>query len=128
MHRRVITEHFDPPKTSGFGQWSSIFKFLRKFWRRILYIAFNRDTFVFLNENLGRLTLIIETQHLNYLLVGSISLHNLGTFVNFVEPYLINFDVSPTRKNISMFVNILRSHLTHKGQARSQGTFDVEAL
>ena len=69
---------------------------------------------MFLNENLGCLALIIETQHLNYLLVGSISLH-LGTFVNFVEPYLINFDVSPTRKNISTFVNTLRSHLAHKG-------------
>ena len=88
---------------------------LRKFWRQILYMAFNRDTCVFLNENLVRLTLIIATQHLNYLLVGSISLHNLRAFVNFVEPYLINFDVSPTRKNISTFVNILRSHLAHKG-------------
>ena len=62
---------------------------LSKFWRRILYIAFNKDTFVFLNENLGHLTFIVEKQHLNYLSVGSISLHNLGTFVNFVEPYLI---------------------------------------
>ena len=68
---------------------------------------------MFLNENLGRLNLIVETQHLNYLSVVSISLHNLGTFVAFVKPYLINFDVSPTRKNISMFVNILRSHLAH---------------
>ena len=44
---------------------------------------------MFLNENLGHLTLIVEKQHLNYLSVGSISLHNLGTFVTFVEPYLI---------------------------------------
>ena len=44
---------------------------------------------MFLNENLGHLTLIVESQHLNYLSVGSISLHNLGTFVTFVEPYLI---------------------------------------
>ena len=44
---------------------------------------------MFLNENLGHLTLIVEKQHLNYLLVGSISLHNLGTFVTFVEPYYI---------------------------------------
>ena len=78
---------------------------LIKFWRQILYIAINRDTFVFLKENLGRLTLIVETQHLNYLSIGSISLHNLGTFVTFVEPYLINFNVSRTPKNISMFVN-----------------------
>ena len=63
---------------------------LSKFWRRNLYIAFNRDTFVFFNENLGHLTLIAEKkQHLNYLSVGSISLHNLETFVIFVEPYLI---------------------------------------
>ena len=40
--------------------------------------------FVFLNENLGHLTLIVEKQHLNYL---SISLYDLGTFVTFVEPY-----------------------------------------
>ena len=60
-----------------------------KFWRWILYKAFNRDTIVFLNENLGHLTLIVENQHLNYLSVGSISLHNLGTFVTFAEPYLI---------------------------------------
>ena len=59
MQRRVFNEHFDPPKT------------------------------MFLNENLGHLTLIGEKQHLNYLWVGSISLHNLGTFVTFVEPYLI---------------------------------------
>ena len=56
---------------------------LSKFWRLILYIAFNRDTFVFLNENLDHLTLIVEKQHLS---VGSIFLHNLGTSVTFVEP------------------------------------------
>ena len=44
---------------------------------------------MFLNENLGYLTLIVENQHLNYLSVGSISLHNLGNFVTFAEPYLI---------------------------------------
>ena len=33
---------------------------LSKFWRRILYIAFNRDTFVFLNENLDHLTRIFK--------------------------------------------------------------------
>ena len=62
---------------------------LSKFWRRILYIGFNRDTFVFLNENLGHSALIVEKQHLNYPSVGSISLHYLGTFVTFVEPYFI---------------------------------------
>ena len=62
---------------------------LNKFCRRILYIAFNSDKFVFLNENLGHLTLLVEKQHLNYLSVGSISLNNLGTFVTFVEPYWI---------------------------------------
>ena len=62
---------------------------LNKFWRQILYIAFNRDTFVFLNDNLGYLTLIVEKQNLNYLSVGSISQHNFGTSVTFVEPYLI---------------------------------------
>ena len=44
---------------------------------------------MFLNENLGHLTLIVEKQHLKYISVGSISLHNLGTFVTFAEPYLI---------------------------------------
>ena len=58
---------------------------LSKFWRRILYRAFNRDTYVFLNENFGHLTLIIEKQHLNYLSIGTISLHILGTFVTFVD-------------------------------------------
>ena len=62
---------------------------LSNFWRRILYIAFNRDTFVFLNENLGHLALIAEKQHLNYLPVSTISIHNLETFVTFDEPYLI---------------------------------------
>ena len=62
---------------------------LCKFWRRILYIAFNRDTFVFLNENLGHLTRIFQKQHLNYLLVGGISLQYIGTLVTFVEPYLM---------------------------------------
>ena len=60
---------------------------LSKFWRQILYIAFNRDTFVILNENLGHLTLVFQKHHLNYLLVGGISLQYLGTFVTFVEPY-----------------------------------------
>ena len=62
---------------------------LSKFWRQNLYIAFNRDTFVFFNENLGHLSLIVEKQHLNYLSVGRISLHSLETIVTFVEPYLI---------------------------------------
>ena len=62
---------------------------LSTFWRQILYITFNSDTFVFLNENLGHLTLIVEKQHLNYLQVGRITLHNLGIFVIFVDPYLI---------------------------------------
>ena len=62
---------------------------LSNFWRQILYIAFNSDPFVFLNENLGHLTLIAEKYLLNYLPGGSISLHNLETFVTFVEPYLI---------------------------------------
>ena len=44
---------------------------------------------MFLNENLGNLTLIVEKQHLNYISVSNISLHNLGTFVTFVDPYLI---------------------------------------
>ena len=33
---------------------------LSKLWRQILYITFNSDTFVFLNENLGHLTLILK--------------------------------------------------------------------
>ena len=60
---------------------------LSKLWQRILYIAFNRDTFVFFNETVGHLTLIVEKQHLHYFSVGSIFLHNLGTFVTFIEPY-----------------------------------------
>ena len=44
---------------------------------------------MFFDENLGHLTLIVEKQHLNYLSVGRISLHNLETIVTFVEPYLI---------------------------------------
>ena len=77
---------------------------LNKFLQRIFYIVFNRDTFVSLNENFGRLTLIVETQHLNYLSVGCIFLHNSGIFLTFVAPHLINFDVSPTQKNMSMFL------------------------
>ena len=38
-----------------------------------------------LSENLGHLTLIVENQHFIYLSVGSIFLHNLGTFVTFAE-------------------------------------------
>ena len=71
------------------GEWSSIFMVLSNFWQQILYIAFNRDPFVFLNENSGHLILIAEKQHLNLPSVGSNSLHNLETFVTFVEPYLI---------------------------------------
>ena len=44
---------------------------------------------MFLNENLGHLTLVVEKQHLSYLPVGSIPLRNLGTFNTFVEPYFI---------------------------------------
>ena len=89
MHRRVITEYFYPPKTSGLWLVVEYLYGLKHILRRILYIAFNRDTFVFLNENLGHLTLIVGKQHLNYLSVGSISLHNLGNVVPFVEPYFI---------------------------------------
>ena len=39
---------------------------------------------MFFDENLRHLTLIVEKQHLNYHSDGSISLHNLGDFVNFV--------------------------------------------
>ena len=78
---------------------------LSKFLQQILYMVFNRDTFVSLNENFDSLTLIVETQHLNYLSVGCISQHNLGFFLKFVEPYLINFHVSPTQKNMSMFLH-----------------------
>ena len=87
MHRRVITEHFDPPKTSGLWLVFELFMVLSKFWRQILYMVFNRDTFVSLNENFGRLTLIIETQHLKYFSVGCISQHNLEFFLTFVESF-----------------------------------------
>ena len=61
MHRRVINEHFDPPKTSGLWFVVEHFYGLKQFFlQRNLYIVFNMDTFVFLNENLGHLTLIIE--------------------------------------------------------------------
>ena len=76
---------------------------LSKFWRRILYIAFNRDIFVFLNEKFGHLTLIVEKQHLNYFSVGHISLHNFGTFVTFVEhvePYLLILCQSDSKEYI----------------------------
>ena len=36
---------------------------------------------MFLNENLGHLTLIAEKQHLNYLAVGSISLHTVNVVI-----------------------------------------------
>ena len=71
---------------------------LSKFLRRILYIAFNRDTFAFLTVNLGHLTLIVEKLHLNNLSVVSISLHNLETFVTFVEPYLITMMSVPLER------------------------------
>ena len=73
MHRRVIIEHFDPPKTSGL--WLVVEHFYGL--KQILYIAFNRDTFVFLNENLGNVTFIVEKQHLHHLSVG-------------IMPYVIN--------------------------------------
>ena len=55
---RVITDNFDTPKTSGLRLVIEHFYGLKQVWRRILYIVFNRDTFVFLNENLGHLNLI----------------------------------------------------------------------
>ena len=61
MHGRVITEHFDPPKTNGL--WLVVEHFYGL--TQIFYIAFNRDRFVILNENLGHLTLIVEQHHLN---------------------------------------------------------------
>ena len=60
MHWRVITEHFDPLKTSGLLLVVEHFMVLSKFLRRNLYITFKRDTLVFFNENLGNLTLIVE--------------------------------------------------------------------
>ena len=84
---------------------------LSKFWLRILYIAFNRDNCVFLNESFVHLTPIVENPHPNNLSVGSISLHNLGTFVNFVKPYLIILmSVRLKRIYLCLLSNILRSH------------------
>ena len=40
------------------------------FWLWIIYIEFNRDTFVFLKENWGHLTLIVAKQHLSSLSAG----------------------------------------------------------
>ena len=70
---------------------------------------------MFFNENLGHLTLIVEKQHLNYLWVGRISLHNLETIVTFVEPYLIILMSVRLERIYPCFVNILRSHLAYKG-------------
>ena len=86
---------------------------LSKFWWRILYIAFNRDTFVFLNENLGHLTLIFlkTTPKLPF---GRWYFPTIfRDFCHLCWTILNDFDVSPTRKNVSMFVNILRSHLAY---------------
>ena len=49
---------------------------LNNLWRQMFYIGFGSDTIVFLNENLGHLTLIVEKQHLNYVSVGRVSVHN----------------------------------------------------
>ena len=60
MYKCVITEHFDPLKTSGLLLVVEHFYGLKQFLRRNLYIAFKRDTLLFFHENLGNLTLIVE--------------------------------------------------------------------
>ena len=87
MHRRVITEHFDPQKTRGL--WLVVVHFygLKQILTAISVqgIQLRRGgAFVFLEREFGLLDLIVEKKHLNNPSVGSISLHNLGTFVTFV--------------------------------------------
>ena len=85
VHRRVITEHLDPPKTSGL--WLVVEHFYGL--KQILTAISLQGHICVLEENLGHFTLIVEKQLLNHLSVGSIFLHNLGTFVTLIEPYLI---------------------------------------
>ena len=85
-----------------YGKLSSIFMVLSKFWRQILYIAFNRDTFVFLNENLGHLTLIFvkTTPKLPF---GRWCFPTIfRNFWHICWTILNDFDVRQTRKNVSM--------------------------
>ena len=93
MHRRVITEHFDPPKTSGLWLVVEHFYDLQQILTAKFLHSIQQGHICVLNENLSNLTLIVEKQHLNYLLVGSISLHILGAFVTNVEP-ILNFFMS----------------------------------
>ena len=63
MHWRVITEHFDTPKTNGLWLVVEHFYGLKQILTaNSLHtnVAFNKDAFVFLNENFGHLTLILE--------------------------------------------------------------------
>ena len=82
MHRHVITEHFDPPKTSGLWLVVEHFYSLSQILTSNSLHTIQQGHICVLEREFG-------PQHLNYLSVGSISIHNLVTFVTFVEPYLI---------------------------------------
>ena len=89
MHRRVITEYFDPPNISGLWLVVEHFYGFKQILTAISLHNIQQGHICVHEREFGHLTLIVEKQHLNNLSVGSISLHNLDTFVTFVEPYLI---------------------------------------
>ena len=88
MHRRVITEYFDTPKTSGLWLVIEHFYGLKQVLTANSLQSIQQGHICVLEREFGPLDpYFLKKQHLNYLLVGGVSLQNLGTFVTFVEPY-----------------------------------------
>ena len=87
MHRCVITENFDTPKTSGLWLVIEHFYGLKQVLTANSLHSIQQEHICVLEREFGPLDPYFLKQHLNYLLVGGISLQNLGTFVTFVEHY-----------------------------------------
>ena len=59
------------------------------------------------------MTLIVEKKYLNCISVAHVSIHDEGTFVNIVEPYLIGLNSVRLEIPISVFANISQAHLVY---------------
>ena len=85
---RVITEYFDTPKTSGLWLVIEHFCGLKQVLTANSLHSIQQGHICVLKREFGPLDpYFFKKQHLNYLLVGGVSLQYLGTFDTFVEPY-----------------------------------------
>ena len=87
MHRRVITEYVDTPKTSGLWLVIEHFYGLKQVLTANSLHSIQQGHICVLEREFGPLDpYFLKTTH-KLPFVGGVSLQYLGTFVTFVEPY-----------------------------------------